>query len=279
MKGDLTVMSRKTGTLWQLLLVLSFAALCFAPGAFAQTIDVTSAGNFGYDGVYISPYSGTVNGTANTTIICNDFADETQLNTPWNVGVTTFSSLSTSLGNTLWGSYYKTAVYALAGTALSATQIVGLYDEAAWLAEALLTQTPGSHNQAYYSYAVWAVFDPNAVAAQFTKYNDQTACQAVFGASAWSGSTCTAQLGGLLKTASSQTFTAGEFSNLLILTPLNGGNVCSPTISGAGNCAGQEFFAVVAEGGSAATYLLLAGLVCFGAIRLRSRDQGSRKIA
>ena len=270
-------MNIRTGILWKVLLAFSLAVLCLAPGAFAQTIDVTSAGNFGYDGVYVSPYYATVSGTSNTTVICDDFADDTQLNKTWSVGVTSFSNLTSSLGNTLWGSYYSTAVYALTGTVLSASQIVGLYDEAAWLAEALLTQTPGTQSQANYSYAVWAVFDPTSVAAQFTKYGDQTACKAVFGASAWSGSTCTAKLGGLLSTAASQTFTAGEFSNLLILTPLNNGQVCSPAISGSGTCAGQEFFAVVSEGGAAAAYLLLAGIVCFGAIRLRSREQMAAK--
>jgi len=60
----------------------------------------------------------------------------------------------------------------------------------------------------------------------------------------------------------------GQFANFLLLTPQG----CN---GGPGSCPGQEFMMLVPEGGSAAMYLLLAGLLCFGAMLFRRRRQAS----
>ena len=60
--------------------------------------------------------------------------------------------------------------------------------------------------------------------------------------------------------------------NLEIISPNTAsGSVCQ---AGMEKCVAQEFVAVsVPEGGAALAYLLLAGLCCFGAIRMRSHRQ------
>ena len=60
-------------------------------------------------------------------------------------------------------------------------------------------------------------------------------------------------------------FRPGQFANFILLTPQG----CT---SGPGSCPGQEFFEVMPEGGSAAMYLLLAGLSCFAAMLFRRRQ-------
>jgi len=248
-------------SLWRLGLL---AALCVVPSAFAQdTVVLTGAGGFAWDGIYISPYYGTVDGVPNTQVICDDFADESQLNgKPWNANITQLSSLSVStLGNTLWGAYYSGSQ--------STQTIINWYEEAAWLTLGLLAQTPKSADRAYYSYAIWAVFDPGGVLSWLSSHNDTAACNFIFGA----GNNCkTTNLtaGALLLTAQNS-YMNGNYSNFLIITPLaSNGQVCTPW---SGNCPSQEFFEIVAEGGTAAMYLLLASLSCFGAMLLRSRRQ------
>jgi hypothetical protein len=254
-------------------LIACLVLLCFAPCAFAQNVNVTSAGNFVYDNVYVSPYYATVNGVANTQVICNDFADETKLNTSWPANITQFSNLSSSLGNTVWGAWYSSA----AGGSISSSTITQWYEEAAWLTLQLLAQPSGTNNQAWYSYAVWAVFDPSGVVNWLKSFGDTTACNKIFG----SGNNCvnTNVTGGYLQTAQADYMT-GNYSNFEIISPTNGGTVCTPYISGHGNCNSQEFFMLVAEGGTAAMYLLLAALSCVGAMLFRSRRQHpSRGIA
>ena len=60
--------------------VAALALLCIAPCAFASSsLTMTGAGNNVMDGVYVGPYYATVNGAANTPVICDDFADETYI--------------------------------------------------------------------------------------------------------------------------------------------------------------------------------------------------------
>src|ERR1035437_9215173 len=212
------------------------AALSLAPWAIAQNVVLTSAGSNVADGIYVSPYYATVNGVPNTKVVCDDFADDSHLNTtPWSASIVSLSSLSSpgSLANTAWGSAGKS---------------FQLYEEAAWLTFTLLQQQHGTPGQINYSYAVWAVFDPIGVANWLNKYGDTATYSAVFGSS------------GLLAgaAAAANSFTAGEFSNVFIITPTVGTSTCT-----AGNCPEQEFIEVVPEGGGAMGYLFLAGLCSF----------------
>ncbi len=236
---------------------VGIAALSLAPWAVAQNVTLTSAGSNVADGIFVSPYYAAVNGATNTPIVCDDFADNSYLNTPWTADVQSFSSLATSLASTAWGG---------AGGTLK------LYEEAAWLTMTLLQQPTGSAGQVNYSFAVWAVFDPSGVIAQLKAYGDTATCNAIFGA----GNNClsTTVTGGLLGGAQGQSYSLPQFANVVILTPVISVNG-KPKTCTAGGCPEQEFIELVPEGGAAMAYLLLASVCCFGAMFLRSRRLGS----
>ena len=248
-----TKMRARSQMYWYLGVVV---LLCSAPRALGQELQINNPPSTNImDGIYVGSYGATDLSTGGSVqITCDDFKDNSDFNAA-SYTTTAFSSLGTSLGSTLWGS---------SGATL--TQ----YEQAAWLVLGMLKQT--GMQQGYYSYAIWAVFDSIDVANWFTSHGDAGACNAVFGTGAW-GSGCNSKggTGGLLAGATGQTYTLGEFSNVLILTPTGCKN-------GPGSCPEQEFFEVVAEGGSAVMYLLLAGLSCFGAIFFRSRQQVHEKM-
>jgi len=233
--------------------------LCFVPGLLGQELQINNPpSNNVLDGIYVGSYSAqNLTSGGSVQITCDDFKDNSNFNAA-TYTTTAFSSLGSSLGNTLWGSQGATL-----------TQ----YEEAAWLAIGMLGKT--GLTQGEYSFAIWAIFDPTDVANWLTSHGDGTTCKAVFGSGSWNTSTgvCTAGKGGLVGLAGSQTYTLSEFANVVILTPTG----CT---NGPGTCPEQEFFEIVAEGGSAGLYLLFAGLACFGAILFRSRQQAhARKAA
>jgi hypothetical protein len=235
---------RSGRNLW---LAMTALLLCLAPAAFAQgqvNINLTSAGNNVMDGVYVGPYSATVNGTS-TQIICDDFVDDSYVGESWTANVTTLSNLN----GTKWG-----------GMA-NATQ---LYNEAAWLATQMLSPAySGNATQVgYLAYALWAVFQPTAVENWLGA--NSAAWQAV---QAW------------LSTAGAQHFTPGEFANFFLYTP----NLNDPITCNGAQCATappQEFFGFIQtpDGGSMLMYLLLTTLTFLGAIWLRSRRQNEARV-
>ncbi len=199
------------------------------------------------DGIYVGSYTASnLSNGGSVQITCDDFKDESN-SSPYSYNVNTFSSL----GNTLWGQYFTSKH--------EQSLILPTYDEAAWLTEAMLGKA-GSQ-KGYYSYAIWAITDASGVASWLIGRHDWTACTQVFGNSKCAMGTHA----GLVWDAESQKYTAGEFSNIRILTPEG--------CSNPGNCKEQEFLEVVPEGGSAALYLLLAGTACFAAMFLRSRQR------
>lgn len=259
---------RANRSLWPLALVL----LCLAPLAFSQSdisVTLTSAGQYTDDGIYVSPYYATVNGAQNTSIVCDDFKDESTIGSTWNANIVSFSSLSATNIPTAWGNAL--------GVSQSTFQ---LYEEAAWLTIQTLGQAPGSQGQINYSYAVWAVFDPSGVASYLDNNGNPGAanialCNAIFG-----GGNCATHnvTGGLLGTAQGNNYYAGEFSNVVVIAPLVSGSNTQVCDAEGGNCPAQEFMEVVPEGGAAAAYLFLAGVSCFGAMFLKKRQQ-SRLVA
>jgi hypothetical protein len=206
--------------------VVAVALLCFAPCAFANSnLTMTGAGSNVMGGVYVGPYYATVNGVANTLVICDDFADDSVIGHSWNFTANNFSTL----GSALWGNQTKN------------------YEAAAWLTLQMLSLNGNPNNATqvgYLSYAIWSLFDKSAL-------NGLNSTQ-LAGVSIWLG-----------KVPSN--LTPGQFANIVLLTPQG----CT---NGPGSCPGQEFFQVMPEGGSAAMYLLLAGLTCFGAMRFRRRQ-------
>ena len=207
--------------------VAALALLCFVPCAFANSsLTMTGAGNNVMAGVYVGPYYATVNGVANTQVICDDFADESYIGHSWNFTGNNFSTL----GSALWGN--QTANY----------------EAAAWLTLKMLSLNGNPNNATqvgYISYAIWSLFDKNAL-------NGLSQTQ-LAGVNNWLGMV-------------PSNLTPGQFANFVILTPQG----CT---NGPGSCPGQEFLMTVPEGGTAAMYLLLAGLSCFGAMLFRRRRQ------
>jgi hypothetical protein len=204
--------------------ITAVAILCLASSAFANSgsLTLTSAGNNVMQGVYVGPYYATVNGVANTAVICDDFADDSVIGHSWNFNTNNFSTL----GSALWGNQTQN------------------YEAAAWLTVQMLSLNgnPGNATQVgYLSYAIWSLFDKNAL-------NGLSTTQ-LGGVNYWLGKV-------------PLNLTTSQFSNFVILTPQG----CTP-----GTCPGQEFLQVMPEGGSAAIYLLMAGLTFFVAMRFRSR--------
>jgi hypothetical protein len=128
------------------------------------------------------------------------------------------------------------------------------YDAAAWLTLQMLSLNGNPSNATqvgYLSFAIWSLFDKSALAGLNSTQ--------LAGVNAWLGKV-------------PMNLTPGQFANFVILTPQN----CT---NGPGSCPGQEFFVMAPEGGSAAMYLLLAGLSCLAAMLLRRRRQTSASVA
>src|ERR1700691_2444139 len=91
------------------LLFLALSLLCIAPSAFADTasMDLTGAGSNVMDGVYIGPYTATINGVS-TPVICDDFADESYIGEAWTANISTFAD---SLANVKFTAAPETANY------------------------------------------------------------------------------------------------------------------------------------------------------------------------
>jgi hypothetical protein len=220
------------------------ATVClFAASAWAQTYNMAmtgpGAGNV-LDGVYTSPYTGTVNGVT-TSIICDAFVDDSYLGETW---LATESNVANLASNVRWA---------------SDADEQQTYNEAAWLAEQLLlpaNSNPGTIGDI--SFAIWYVTDPTDVANYLTNvYPDPGTLNA---AKAW------------VHTASEQSFAPGEFANVQVFTAVPGsGKNCN-----GGPCAAnspQEFLVVHAAETSAPLLLaadLLGLLLVIGFLRLRS---------
>ena len=74
---------------------LSAVALLFAPAMFAATVSMTltSAGGNISNGVYVNPYTASINGVS-TTVICDDYVDDSYVGESWTADVHTLSDLN-----------------------------------------------------------------------------------------------------------------------------------------------------------------------------------------
>jgi len=227
--------------LWWVVIV---AVLAFAPCVFAGNVNMkmTNPGNNVMDGVYVGPYTGTMNG-ATTQIICDDYVHDTFTNESWTGTVETFSNLT----GARWSK--STAGGVLLGGNFSSLQG---YDAMAALATQMLALGSGSQNAkqvGYLAYAIWAIFNPTAVQTYLIGHGDLAAWKIVQGLAA-----------GALKGV----YTQNQFAGWEIVTPTS----CQA------NCGGglpQEFLIHVPEGGSTLMFLLFAGGSCFAAMFYRSR--------
>ncbi len=104
-------------------------------------------------GVYVNPYTGTVNGRT-ALLVCDDYFAHSYIAEKWTATVTRYYS---DLSQTKWGATF--------GEAAAKT----LYDEAAWLTTRLLSVYSANPTdserltQSYLSFAIWTLFSPAAV--------------------------------------------------------------------------------------------------------------------
>jgi hypothetical protein len=144
---NLTIMYGK------LKVLLGCSLIAVTPAAFAQyTMDLTSVGNGTVaDGVYVSPYQGTITGNGMSYsgyMICDDFNTESYLNAPWSASLTNAGALN--------GTEKFPWTETLDGSTYSAQQA---YNAAGWLANGLLNNLNDPNSQVNYSFAIWNIFD------------------------------------------------------------------------------------------------------------------------
>jgi hypothetical protein len=153
------------------------------------------------DGVYVSPYVATVNGVVGTYVICDDFADEVDINESWTA---TQYTVGAATSNGLFSS--------------SPSPALG-YQEVAWLSQQLITGLPTmtAYQQEVYSYAIWSVFDANGTAANPIGVNQ------VIGTSGTFYNDVQTELG---VAANAVENTPTNFSNVAIYTPTGGETCC-----------------------------------------------------
>jgi hypothetical protein len=156
--------------------LLGLGLLAAAPASFAQySLDLTGVGNGTVaDGVYVSPYQGTVSQGANVIysgyMICDDFNTESYLNTPWNATTTAAGALDGS-------EKFGTSVV-FGGKTYTAQQA---YNAAGWLANGLLGSLSNTTNQINYSFAIWDLFDGQTTSAGVTTLEQQALSAAAGG--------------------------------------------------------------------------------------------------
>lgn len=186
-------------------------------GVYAQTasMTLTSPGINIMDGVYVNPYYATINGVS-TLVICDDYTDDTYQNESWTANVYDISNVAQTRNTTKWG--------------LTAAQQAQQYNEAAYLSTELLEAFQSNNTIAAgeLGFAVWGVFDPTAITS-LSGWNP------IYGDAAQK----------YLYAAQTQTYTPGEFSNVLVYSP----NTSNPITCPAGDTCGptappQEFLVV-----------------------------------
>jgi hypothetical protein len=139
-------------------LLLGVGLLAIAPASFGQnySMDLTGVGNGTVaDGVYVSPYVGTISGPGMSYsgfVICDDFNSEAYLNTPW---IATMSNAGALNGAQKFGEAPGSTV-SFDGSTYTIQQA---YNAAGWLANGLLANLGNSTVQTNYAFAIWDIFD------------------------------------------------------------------------------------------------------------------------
>jgi len=134
-------------------ILLGCSLISVAPAAFAQyTMDLTGVGNGTVaNGVYVSPYQGTITGNGMTYtgyMICDDFYTDSYLNAPWSASMTSAGALD--------GTEKFPGTESFDGSTYSAQQA---YNAAGWLANGLLNNLNDPNSQVNFSFAIWNVLD------------------------------------------------------------------------------------------------------------------------
>lgn len=245
-------MSEKVRASWW----VGIAVLLFlSPLAFSQQpvyLTLENTGNNGSVGdIDIGPY-GALQGNApnkgtSVQIICDDFQHNVTVGESWAVNITSVSSLTNGTTGLVWSG--KDAGIGIFGNQVGISMLQGYYAMAD-----LATQLMGASgsNAGYLAYAIWAVFDASAVKSWLYGHGAGYMWAQVQ-SDAWQ--------------ALQGKYSSSEFAGWEILTPTN------ITKNGP-----QEMFELVPEGGTALTYLLLAGFACFGTMYFKSRRRHASSV-
>jgi len=135
-------------------IAIAMGMCCYAPNLLADTasMQMTSAGPYTMANVYVGPYTANINGVS-TPVICDDFFDDSWIPQWWTANVYTPPNYSTTRDQQESG---------LTGTALTQA-----YNEVGYLAVQLLNATgaptPNATTIGEIDFALWSVFDPNAL--------------------------------------------------------------------------------------------------------------------
>jgi len=229
--------------------LMAVAVLVSASASFAQTtqINLTGVGdgnvvwNAG-SGVYVDPYTATVGGVANTSVICDDWSDNSYVGESWTANVTKVSSLGTSTTPMFSGATQINTP----NTPDTLTQ-AQLYDEAAWLGTQLLANPSNYANQVAVSFALWELtYNATGSAMETPTPYNFLAGSAEAGQQSCSGQTCIATLLAEAQTAVAAGYNGQGWS---ILTP----NTSDPITCNGGACPDsppQEFLVYTPESSS-----------------------------
>ena len=122
--------------------------------------------------VYTSPYTATIGGSTNVSVICDDFTDESYVGEDWMAYVTPLSSIVSGPATNdplMWSG----ASVTMPGPTTVILGQAQAYEVAAVLAVDILDSAAGSPAQQYYSYALWDLFaPPSAVSSWLASYGD-----------------------------------------------------------------------------------------------------------
>lgn len=232
------------------------AGACLAPLAAEATpianpvvsMELTGVAGPSLNGIYTDPYYASVGPAGLTTgsqftsqnsasiaVYCDDFYDQVQTGQIWQATVTNLGQLSTTTVD-------STLMFSGTSAATQASD----YMAAAWLVEQIAGGTLTTSQTELDSYAIWSIFDPNAL--QGLSQSDQS----------------------LIAEDSQDAFTAvnsdtpSDFSNVDIYTPLD---------STPGSASSQEYFAIDASVPEPSTLALAALGLGAIAFTLRRRRQ------
>jgi len=213
------------------------AVIVFASASLAQTttsITLTGVGdgsvvtNPTYFGVYVDPYTATVGGTSNVSVICDDWSDNSYVPETWTAYVNTVAAATngTATPSPLFGNGTTT------------------YEELAWLGTQLLANPTNQTVQAEISFAIWEL--TYGVNGTKQEVPDPT----TFLAGAANGSTYQSAISGangLLAQAAAAVTAGYKGAGWEILTPDTGASISSP---GSSTNPPQEFLVYTPESSS-----------------------------
>jgi hypothetical protein len=125
--------------------------LCATSSMVAETatMKLTDAGSNIMAGVYVNPYTATIDSTS-MKVICDDLTDDSYIGEEWIADVYHLTDGAATLQNTQMGQKWGTT-----------TGLLDNYYALAYLSVQLLSEA-NAHTAALISFAIWSIFEPTA---------------------------------------------------------------------------------------------------------------------